>query len=113
MARRKLVSTLRSCSDASLGHVPALCHSSVCSVEETYSGCTGGGPYWEWLPPLPVPVPLDDQRLALYVSDDPPVPSLLEAPLALALDAHGEPVQSEPTGGGPQAAGTVPSVVGE
>ena len=85
----------------------------ACSVEETSSGCTGGGPYWEWLPSLPAPVPLDDQRLALYVADDPPLPSLLEAPLAIALDSHGEPVQSERSGGGPSTTSTVPSVVGE
>jgi len=84
----------------------------ACSVEETSSGCTGGGPYWEWLPNLPAQVPLDDQRLALLVAEDPPVPSLLEAPLAIALDARGEPVQSEPSGGGPSSDSAVPSVAG-
>jgi penicillin-insensitive murein endopeptidase len=44
----------------------------ACSVEETLAGCTGGGPYWEWLPPLPPPVPLDDARLALMLATEPP-----------------------------------------
>src|SRR6478609_3711813 len=25
----------------------------ACSPEETLAGCSGGGPYWDWLPPLP------------------------------------------------------------
>lgn len=25
----------------------------ACTPEETLHGCEGGGPYWEWLPPLP------------------------------------------------------------
>jgi penicillin-insensitive murein endopeptidase len=45
----------------------------ACSVEETLAGCTGGGPYWDWLPPLPPPVPLDDGRLALLIAEDPPL----------------------------------------
>jgi penicillin-insensitive murein endopeptidase len=48
----------------------------ACSVEETLAGCTGGGPYWDWLPPLPSPVPLDDDRLALLIADDPPLSPL-------------------------------------
>jgi penicillin-insensitive murein endopeptidase len=48
----------------------------ACSVEETLAGCTGGGPYWNWLPPLPAPVPLDDERLALLIADDPPLSPL-------------------------------------
>lgn len=81
----------------------------ACSVEEILAGCTGGGPYWEWLPPLPPPVPLDDGRLALLVADDPPLdapPSLLDTPAGVA-QAPAEP------SGGPSAAGTIPSVVGE
>ena len=45
----------------------------ACSVEETLAGCTGGGPYWDWLPPLPAPVALDDGKLALLIADDPPL----------------------------------------
>ncbi len=48
----------------------------ACSVEETLAGCTGGGPYWNWLPPLPPPVLLDDEKLALLVADDPPLSPL-------------------------------------
>jgi penicillin-insensitive murein DD-endopeptidase len=85
----------------------------ACSVEETYTGCTGGGPYWEWLAPLPAPVALDDPRLALLVADDEPLPVLLEPPTSVALAPHGDSAPSEPTGGGPSAVGSVPSVVGE
>src|SRR6185369_8460074 len=28
----------------------------ACSLEETQAGCSGGGPYWEWLPTLPTPL---------------------------------------------------------
>lgn len=48
----------------------------ACSVEETLEGCTGGGPYWEWLPALPPPVAFDDAKLALLVADDPPLEPL-------------------------------------
>jgi penicillin-insensitive murein endopeptidase len=48
----------------------------ACSVEETLAGCTGGGPYWDWLPALPAPVPLDDGKLALLIADDPPLSPL-------------------------------------
>jgi len=51
----------------------------ACSVEETLSGCTGGGPYWEWLPPLPAPEVFDDAKLALLTSDDPPLEPLPSA----------------------------------
>jgi penicillin-insensitive murein endopeptidase len=43
----------------------------ACSVEEALEGCVGGGPYWEWLPPLPPPLTLDGAALAALVSDDP------------------------------------------
>jgi len=81
----------------------------ACSVEETLAGCTGGGPYWEWLPPLPGPVALDDGRLALLVADDPPLdapPSLLALPAGVAA------APAEPSGG-PAATGSEPSVVSE
>jgi penicillin-insensitive murein endopeptidase len=48
----------------------------ACSVEETLAGCTGGGPYWDWLPPLPAPIPLDDGKLALLIAEDPPLSPL-------------------------------------
>ena len=48
----------------------------ACSVEETLAGCTGGGPYWDWLPPLPLPIALDDGKLALLIAEDPPLSPL-------------------------------------
>ncbi|HEV8551413.1 MAG TPA: penicillin-insensitive murein endopeptidase [Polyangiaceae bacterium] len=83
----------------------------ACSVEETLAGCTGGGPYWEWLPPLPAPVPLDDDRVAQLIADDPPLdplPALLAPPGGMAAARA-----AEPSGGGPAVVGSVPSVVGE
>jgi penicillin-insensitive murein endopeptidase len=83
----------------------------ACSVEETFTGCSGGGPYWEWLPPLPGPVPLDDERVALLVADDPPLPpaTSAEAPASMAAvnAARGS------SAGGPAVTGDVPSVVSE
>jgi penicillin-insensitive murein endopeptidase len=43
----------------------------ACSVEEAGEGCIGGGPYWEWLPPLPRPLSLEGAALAALVADDP------------------------------------------
>jgi penicillin-insensitive murein endopeptidase len=54
----------------------------ACSVEETLAGCTGGGPYWDWLPPLPSPIALDDGKLALLIADEPPL-----SPLPFASEA--------------------------
>jgi penicillin-insensitive murein endopeptidase len=54
----------------------------ACSVAETLAGCTGGGPYWEWLPALPPPVSFDEGKLALLVADDPPL-----EPLPVPADA--------------------------
>lgn len=43
----------------------------ACTPEETASGCSGGGPYWPWLPePLPAP-PLDAEFFAAVASEDP------------------------------------------
>jgi len=84
----------------------------ACSVEETLAGCSGGGPYWEWLPTLPAPIPLDDSRLALLVADEERLPPI-ELTLTAALLAGSLPAPSEPTAGGPAATGTDPSVVSE
>ncbi len=47
----------------------------ACSLEEMAHGCIGGGPYWEWLPPVPAPVALDEPGLvAALASDEPPAP---------------------------------------
>jgi penicillin-insensitive murein endopeptidase len=57
----------------------------ACSVEETLSGCIGGGPYWEWLPALPAPERLDDEQLALLAAGEPPLePSPAEGDAAVA-----------------------------
>jgi penicillin-insensitive murein endopeptidase len=58
----------------------------ACSPEETQAGCSGGGPYWEWLPPLPASQEADaallqaiaaDEPLPLEPSDTPEVPGSL------------------------------------
>ncbi len=43
----------------------------TCSPEELASGCSGGGPYWDWLPPPAPATPLDSAELALIAEDDP------------------------------------------
>ncbi len=52
----------------------------ACSPEETQRGCSGGGPYWEWLPALPTPGELDAAQLDAIAADDP----LDDGPLPLA-----------------------------
>ena len=53
----------------------------ACSPEETQAGCSGGGPYWEWLPELPKGRELD-QALLEEIASDEPVEAPLPAPLA-------------------------------
>lgn len=43
----------------------------ACTVEELVAGCSGGGPYWEWLPPLPAPLPADGPELLALLADEP------------------------------------------
>jgi penicillin-insensitive murein endopeptidase len=43
----------------------------ACAPDEGVTGCTGGGPYWEWLPQPPAPLPLDAETLATIAADDP------------------------------------------
>lgn len=43
----------------------------ACAPDEGVSGCTGGGPYWEWLPPPQPPPPLDHELLTAIAEDDP------------------------------------------
>ena len=43
----------------------------ACSPEEIQAGCSGGGPYWEWLPPVPVSDELDQAQLDAIAADDP------------------------------------------
>ncbi len=50
----------------------------ACSPEEMQAGCSGGGPYWEWLPPQPKSQQLDQALLEEIAADEP----LESSPLA-------------------------------
>jgi penicillin-insensitive murein DD-endopeptidase len=66
----------------SLAHDDHIHMRIACSPEETVLGCEGGGPRWEWLPPLPV---LGESEGNLYEAvDDDPVRVTAEEP-------HGAP----------------------
>lgn len=70
----------------------------ACSPEQAVTGCMGGGPHWEWLPPLPVLDELTIAELAELLETEPvlsmslgasfvntpadPTPVLEAAPLA-------------------------------
>lgn len=41
-----------------------------CTPKTMLTGCVGGGPYWEWLPPLPT-LHLDEEYLERVGKDDP------------------------------------------
>lgn len=43
----------------------------ACSVEEAVSGCSGGGPRWQWLPPYAPPLALEPQDLLEIAHQDP------------------------------------------
>ena len=43
----------------------------ACAPDEATAGCTGGGPRWEWLSPLPDPHPLGETEWAEIGRDDP------------------------------------------
>jgi penicillin-insensitive murein endopeptidase len=64
----------------------------ACSPEEAQAGCSGGGPYWEWLPPLPEGRELDQALLEEIASDEPLEP--LEVPGSLPV------ATTAPDGGG-------------
>jgi penicillin-insensitive murein DD-endopeptidase len=53
----------------------------ACSPDEIPGGCSGGGPYWEWLPPLPATRELD-QALLDEIAADEPLEPLEPAPVA-------------------------------
>jgi penicillin-insensitive murein DD-endopeptidase len=59
----------------------------ACSAEEAQAGCSGGGPYWEWLPPFPAG-PVADQTLLQQIADDEPLEPL-DAPLASSASDGG------------------------
>jgi penicillin-insensitive murein endopeptidase len=46
----------------------------ACSPEETLAGCSGGGPYWEWLPALPQGQEPDQALLEQIAGDEPLLP---------------------------------------
>ena len=43
----------------------------ACLPEEAVAGCLGGGPYWDWLAPLPELLPVPDRDLAAAILDPP------------------------------------------
>lgn len=43
----------------------------ACTPEEGFSGCSGGGPYWPWLPALPIPTPLGPRFFTAIAEEDP------------------------------------------
>lgn len=53
----------------------------ACSPDEAQAGCSGGGPYWEWLPPLPTGPELD-QALLEEIAADEPVDTSPQMPVA-------------------------------
>ena len=53
----------------------------ACAPDETQAGCSGGGPYWEWLPALPKGPGLDRALLDGIAADEPLEP-LEPMPLA-------------------------------
>ncbi len=48
----------------------------ACSPAETLSGCSGGGPYWEWLPEAPPSLPVTAELLEEIAKDEPLEPIL-------------------------------------
>lgn len=48
----------------------------ACSPEQAVTGCIGGGPHWDWLPPLPELGELTTEELAELATQEPPLPEL-------------------------------------
>lgn len=46
----------------------------ACSPDQAFTGCSGGGPHWEWLDPLPSSPELDADTLAWAAEDEPLAP---------------------------------------
>lgn len=59
----------------------------ACRPEEGISGCSGGGPYWPWLPELAPPVTLAEPELERIALEDPLVDDAAPAPAAPVADA--------------------------
>jgi penicillin-insensitive murein endopeptidase len=60
----------------------------ACSPEESQAGCSGGGPYWEWLPPLPPSQAESQALLDAIAADDPLEPLDVPGTLPLASGAN-------------------------
>ena len=60
----------------------------ACSPDEIQAGCSGGGPYWEWLPPLPASV-APSQALLEEIARDEPVEPAGSLPLAATTSEGG------------------------
>lgn len=61
----------------------------ACSPEEAQAGCSGGGPYWEWLPALPRSPQLDQALLEEIAADEPLEPPALMPVAGSAPDGGG------------------------
>lgn len=53
----------------------------ACSPEEAVAGCAGGGPYWEWLPPMPA-LDVTEEWIYRIVREDPLPPEAPEEAVA-------------------------------
>jgi penicillin-insensitive murein DD-endopeptidase len=60
----------------------------ACSPAETQAGCSGGGPYWDWLPALP-PSQALSQALLDDIAADEPLEPLGSLPLAASAPDGG------------------------
>jgi len=49
----------------------------ACAPDEGISGCSGGGPYWQWLPPAAASLPIEPGILAAIAAEDSPSYSTL------------------------------------
>lgn len=54
----------------------------ACSPEQAVTGCMGGGPHWEWLPPLPELGELRIEDLALLAASEPDLEPAPNVPTA-------------------------------
>ena len=63
----------------------------ACSPEEAQTGCSGGGPYWEWLPP-PLPNAVESPALLAEIAADDPLEPL--EPLDEGESADSAPLAS-------------------
>lgn len=76
----------------------------ACSPDEAQAGCSGGGPYWEWLPPLP-PSQAESQALLDAIAADEPLEPLPQLQPPAQLPAPVPPGSPEQPGSLPVASG--------